>query len=117
MNSTARNIVIVVVLAALVALVPGGGTTAGVIVQALSLGFLGAIAWIASVMYRQHRSSLYLLGDRRRGALYGAIALLAVTLTATTRLWASPAGSVAWLVLVGGGVYVVFAVVWSARKY
>jgi hypothetical protein len=117
MSSTVRNIAIVVVLAAVVALVPGGGTTAAVVIQALSLGFLAALAWIASIMYRQHRSSLYLLGDRRRAALYGAIALLAVTLTATARLWATPAGSVAWLVLVAAGVYAAFAVVWSARKY
>ena len=47
----------------------------------------------------------------------GAVGVLAVTLTATHRLWASPAGSIAWLVLVGASVYVGFAVVWAARRY
>jgi hypothetical protein len=117
MNATVRNIAIIVVLAALVAFLPSGSTTAGVIIQALSLGFLAALAWVASIMYRQQRSALYLLGDRRRAALYGAVVVLAVTLTATNRLWQSSAGSVAWLVLMAGGIYVCFAVVWSARRY
>jgi hypothetical protein len=42
---------------------------------------------------------------------------LAVTLTATHRLWASAGGSIAWLVLVGGAVYVGGTVLWSARRY
>ena len=40
-----------------------------------------------------------------------------LTLTGTSRLWASSAGSVAWLLLMGACAYAVFAVVWSARKY
>ena len=40
-----------------------------------------------------------------------------LTLTATSRLLGSGAGSVAWLLLLGGSVYAVFAVLWSARKY
>ena len=67
-------------------------------------------------MYREHRGSLYLLPDSRRALLYIAIAVLAVTLTATHRLWNSPAGSVAWLVLVGASVYVGCAVIWAARR-
>ncbi|MGO9959292.1 MAG: hypothetical protein ACLP50_25530 [Solirubrobacteraceae bacterium] len=117
MNATVRNIAIIVIVAALVAFLPSGNTTAGVIIQALSLGFLAALAWVASIMYRQQRSALYLLGDRRRAGLYGAVAVLAVTLTATNRLWQSSAGSVAWLVLMAGAIYVCFAVVWSARRY
>jgi len=116
-NPTVRNIAIVLALAAIVAFVPGGGSGAGVLIQVVSLAFLTALGWVASVMYRQNRVTLYSLGDRRRAALYAAIGVLAVTFTATSRLWATSAGSVAWLVLIGAGVYVVFAVVWSARKY
>ncbi len=68
-------------------------------------------------MYRQHRSNLYSLGDRRRAALYAAVAVLAVTFTATPQLTSTRAGSVAWLVLVGASVYVTCAMLWSARKY
>jgi threonine/homoserine efflux transporter RhtA len=117
MNANLRNVVIVLVLAGLVALLPGGGTGASVALQAVSLAFLGALAWIASITYRQRRADLYSLGDGRRAALYAAAAVATLTLTATPRLWHTSAGSVAWLVLLGGAAYTAFAVLWSARKY
>jgi hypothetical protein len=117
MSANARNLVIILVLAALVALVPGGGTTARVILTALSLLFLAALAWVGVVMYRQHRDTLELLGDRRRAALYGAIALLAFLLTARLRMWSSSAGSIAWLVLAAAAAYACFTVFWSSRRY
>ena len=46
-----------------------------------------------------------------------AAAVAALTLTATSRLWATAASEITWLVLIGGAVYAVFAVYWSARKY
>jgi hypothetical protein len=115
--ATARNIAIVLVIAALVAVIPGGGTGATVALQAVSLAFLATLGWFASVSYRQHRSTLYGLGDRRRAILYVAIGVAAVTLTGTTKLWSTPGGSVAWLLLMGGAIYAVFAIFWSARKY
>jgi hypothetical protein len=115
--ATWRNILIVMAIAAVVAFVPGAGHGAGILIEAVSLAFLAAIAWIVSVMYRDHRTELYALGDGRRAALYTALGVLALTLTATPRLWATSAGSVAWLVLVGGGVYVSCAVLWAARRY
>jgi hypothetical protein len=115
--TTWRNILIIVVIAAVVAVVPGGGTGASVVIQAISLAFLVSIAWVASIMYRQHRTALYSLGDGRRAVLYGAVAVATLTLTATPRLWSTSAGSVAWFVLVCACAYAAFAVVWSARKY
>jgi hypothetical protein len=117
MNATARNVLIVLVVAAVVAIAPGGGTGANVVVQAVSLIFLASIVWVASIMYRQYRTELYSLGDGRRAALYVAVGVAAVTLTATSRLTSSSAGSVAWLVLLAGAIYTAFAVVWAARKY
>jgi hypothetical protein len=111
-----RNIVIVLALAAIVAVVPGGGTGANVVLQAVSVIFLGALAWVAAIYYREHRISLLALGDARRAVLYGSIAALAVTLTATDRLWHTSAGSVAWLVLIGGSLYAGGTVLWSARR-
>jgi hypothetical protein len=116
-KSTARNIIIVLVIAAIVAIVPGGGTGANVVSQAVFLAFLAALGWFAMVMYRQHRPTLYSLGDGRRAIVYVAVGVAAVTLTATSRMWASPAGSVAWLVLMAGAIYAGFAIVWAARKY
>lgn len=115
--AAARNILIILAIAALVVLLPGGGTGANVALQALYLVFLATLGWFAMVMYRQHRSTIYGLGDRRRAILYGAIVVLAVTLTGTSKMWHSSAGSVAWLVLIAAGVYAIVAIVWSARKY
>ena len=117
MNTTVRNILIVLVIAALVALVQGGVTAANVAIQAVTLVFLGTIVWFASLMYRERRLSLYALGEGRRALLYVAAGVAALTLTATSRLWSTGAGSVAWLILLGGSAYAVFAVLWSARKY
>jgi hypothetical protein len=112
-----RNVAIVAALAAVVAFAPGGGTGTRVIITGLSILFLASLGWVAGSMYRQHRVSLYSLGDTRRAALYAAAAVLTVTLTGTSRLWQSPLGQVAWLILVGGAVYVGFAVLWAARRY
>jgi hypothetical protein len=115
--STARNIVIVLVIAALVVVIPGGGTGANVTTQAVWLVFLAGLGWAASVMYRQHRTTLYGLGDGRRAILYAALVVALVTLTGTSKLTKTGPGSVAWLVLLGAALYAVIAVVWSARKY
>ena len=115
--STVRNVVIVIVLAALVVAIPGGGTGATVALQAASLVFLAALGWFASVMYRQRRTALYSLGDRRRAILYAAIAVAVLTLTGTSRLWATSAGTIAWCVLLVAAAYAAFAVLWAARQY
>jgi hypothetical protein len=117
-NATLRNILIVLVIAALVALIQGGETAANVAIQAVTLAFLATLGWFAMTMYRQHRVTLYSLGDGRRALLYGAVVVGALTLTATSKLWnAGGAGEVAWLLLLGGAAYAVFSVFWSARKY
>src|SRR5437588_8240668 len=108
-----RNILIILAVAALIVLIPGGGTGATVALQAVYLVFLASLAWFAVIMYRQHRTTLYSLGDRRRAVLYVAVGVAAVMLTGTSKLWHSSGGSVAWLVLLGAAVYAVIAVVWS----
>ncbi len=117
MSSNLRNVLIVLVIAALIAVIPGGGSGAQVALQAVSLVFLATIGWFASIMYRQHRTELDSLGDRRRGVLYGSGAVAAVTLTATPRLWHTSAGSILWLVLIGAAAYGAFTVVRAARRY
>jgi hypothetical protein len=117
MNRTVRNILIVLAIAALVALIQGGVTAANVALQAVSLIFLGTIVWFLSLTYRQYRVTLYGLGEGRRALLYVALGVGTLTLTATSRLLGTGAGSVAWLLLLAGSVYAVFAVLWSARRY
>jgi hypothetical protein len=112
-----RNVAIIFAVAALVVLIPGGGRGASVATQAVWLIFLATLVWFAIIMYRQHRVSLDSLGDRRRAILYAAVAVATLTLTATSRLWSTGAGSVAWLILLAAAAYAVIAVVWSARRY
>src|SRR5438067_12033439 len=113
---TARNIAIILAVAAVVALVPGGGRGANIALQVVWLAFLATMFYFASIMYRQYRVSLYSLGDRRRAVLYAALAVGALTLTATARLWETGAGSVVWLVLLALAVYAVITIFWSARR-
>jgi hypothetical protein len=117
MNKNVRNVLIVLVIAALVALLPGGGSGANVALQAVSLAFLAALAWVAGIMYREHRVALYSLGDTRRAILYGAVAVATLTLTATSQMWSTAAGEIAWLALLIACVYAVVAVVLRARRY
>jgi hypothetical protein len=116
MSKTARNVLIILAIAALVVLVPGGGAAARTITQAVWLAFLASIFWFAVIMYRQNRSSIYSLGDRRRAIVYVALGVAAITLTATNRLWSTGAGKVAWVVLLGASVYAVTAVVVAHRR-
>src|SRR5947209_17871147 len=105
MAKNVRNIAIVFVLAGLLVAIPGGGTGASIAIQAVSLAFLASLGWFASIMYRQHRLSLYSLGDNRRFALYGALGVGAITLTATHRLWQTGGGEIIWFVLMGAALY------------
>lgn len=111
-----RNILIVLALAALVVLIPGGGKGAAVATQAVGLGFLACIAWVASLMYRQNRLSLEMLGTARRTILYSALALATLTLSASSRLWRTPAGSIVWIVLIAAAAYAAISIIWAARR-
>lgn len=115
--TTARNVVIILALAAVVAIIPGGGRASNAILQLLVIGMLSAIAWFAVRLYREHRSEIYSLGDRNRAILYGSAGLLALTVTATERLWETGLGSVAWLALVALACYGVYYVFRTSRQY
>lgn len=115
--SNARNVLIIAALAGVVAAVTAGQEAASMITEAVSLGFLGAFAWIGAYVYREHRDTIYGLGDRRRAVLYGATGALVLILTATDRLWSTSFGSIVWLVLVGGAVYTLYALYRSSKQY
>ncbi len=113
-----RNVAILLVIAALVDVVPGGGNASGTALEFVYLAFFGAFVWVASRLYRDHRTAIYSLGNRRRAITYAAIGVIALTLTGTDRLWnAGPAGNIAWLVLLAGAGYALFEVFRSARRY
>ncbi len=117
MPPAVRNVLIILALAAVVMLVPGGGNASAGILQALVIAMLAAIAWFGVRLYRQHRSDIYALGDRNRGILYGSTGLLALTVTATDRLWATGPGTVVWVALVALACYGVYFVFRASREY
>jgi hypothetical protein len=114
---TARNVLIILALAAIVMLVPGGGNASAGIIQALVIVMLASIAWFGVRLYREHRTDIYSLGDRNRGILYASAGLLALTVTATDRLWETGPGTVVWVALVALACYGVYHVFRSSREY
>jgi hypothetical protein len=117
LNTNVRNFAIIALIAAVIVVIPGGQTASSFVVQAISLAFLGAIAWIASRLYQEHRVSLYSLGDRKRAILYVAAGVATLTFTASSRLFNSGPGSVVWILLLAGCAYAVFWVFRSSREY
>jgi hypothetical protein len=45
------------------------------------------------------------------------LAVAALTLTGTSRLWHTGVGTIVWFALLAGAAYTVFAIVTWARKY
>jgi hypothetical protein len=117
MPETARNILVILALAAVVMLVPGGGDASAGILQALVIAMLASIAWFGVRLYREHRSDIYALGDRNRGILYASAGLVALTVTATDRLWATGPGTVVWVGLIALACYGVYYVFRVSREY
>ena len=117
LNPHVRNFGIIALIAAAIVAIPGGGRAGSFIVQVISLAFLAAIAWIASRLYREHRTSLYALGDRKRLILYVAAGVATLTFTASGRLLNTGLGSIVWILLLASCAYVVFWVFRSSREY
>ena len=107
---TAINIAIVLALAAAVAFLPGGGGAANLFIWLVGIIFWGGLAWFLGRLYREYRTDVYALGDRMRAVLYVSIAVAVLTVTGTRVLWETPAGMLAWFLLVGAASYGVFAV-------
>ena len=116
-GTTARNIAIIVALAAIVAFAPGGGDGADLVSALLSAAFTLVIVFILGRLYLQFRTDIFSLGDRWRGVLYGAVGVILVTLAASSRLFDSGPGALAWFALMGGAVYALYLVWRQYRAY
>lgn len=114
---TVRNVVIVLALAAAVEFLPGGGRAAETFRSVLWVVFAAGIGYMGVRLYREHRISLYSLGPRHRGMLYGAIAAGAVLIAARTRMWQTGGGELVWFVLVALVVYLLMVVYRFWRSY
>jgi hypothetical protein len=116
--SAVRNVGIVLVLAAAVAFIPGGGTTASVVGAVLSTLILVSLAFFVARLYRDHQLDLEMLGDRWRGLLYGAVAVIVVAMAARPRLRSEgDGGTIVWIVLLAGAAYAIYLVWRHHREY
>jgi len=111
----ARNTAIILLIALGVDLVPGGSKGATSVQQLLYLVFLGTFGWIALIQYRQHRTSIYSLGERRRAILYASIGALVLVFSAVWRV--QGVSAVIALVVAGVAIYAIVAIVVAARQY
>ena len=113
-----RNILIVIGLALVVWLVPGGDAASVTISNLLSIIFVGGLLFLAYRLYMENRESIFGLEERQRGVLYAGLALIAITLVATRRMWdAGGLGAILWLALIGSGIYALVGVWRAYREY
>ena len=113
-----RNIFIVIALALVVWLVPGGDEAGITISNLLSIIFVGGILFLGYRLYMENRETVFGLEERQRGILYAGLALLAITLVGTGRMWdAGGVGALVWLALMGAGIYAIYGVWRAYRTY
>jgi hypothetical protein len=113
-----RNILIIIALAVIVWQVPGGASAAGTISNILSLIFVGGLLFFGFRLYMENRETIFGLEERQRGVLYAGLALLAITLVATRRMWeAGGVGAIVWLAMMGAGIYALYGVWRAYREY
>jgi len=113
-----RNIAIVILLAIIVWQVPGGDTASVTINNLLGVIFIGGLLFFGYRFYMEHRDSIFGLEERQRGILYASLALVAIALVATSRMWnAGGLGAVLWLAFISLAVWGLYSVWRAYREY
>jgi uncharacterized protein involved in cysteine biosynthesis len=109
---------VVALVALALVILPGSGSLLDVLLTILSITFFAAIAFMAYRLFRQYRFELETLPDSQRLALFGALGVALVTLTATNRLFdAGGLGALAWFALLGLASYAIYWVWTQYRSY
>ena len=113
-----RNILIIVGLALVVWLVPGGGTGSSTIYNLLTIILTAGLLFFGYRLYMEHRATIFGLGDQQRGILYGSVALAALAILATSRLWDEGGlGALIWFGLIALAVWGMFRVWKTYSEY
>jgi putative copper export protein len=112
-----RNVAIIALVALAIVAIPGGGNAADLVVAVISLAFLAAMAWLGHRLYMENKLTLWSLTTAHRALLYGAIAVIFMTLVATPRLLDGGFGTLAWFALLASGGGAVFYVWTESRRY
>ena len=118
-NQQIRNVAIVLAIAVVVWKVPGGGTAAATISNIFSIAFIAGLFFLGFRLYMEHRETIFGLEERQRGLMYGALALIAFALVATSRMWSDggPLGAVLWLAMLGVAGWTLYSVWRAYRTY
>ena len=113
-----RNIAIILALALAVWLVPGGDTASLTISNLLMILFVGGLLFFGYRLYMEHREAIFGLPERTRGIFYAAMALGAITLVATRRMWDSGGlGAMLWLAFLALAIWGLVSVWRAYREY
>ena len=111
-----RNVLIIVLLALAVWLLPGGDTGSSTVYNLLTVILTAGLIFFAYRLYMENRATIFGLGDRQRGILYGAVGLVGFAFLATTKLWDEGGlGALIWFGLIGLGAYGIYTV-WRAYQ-
>ncbi len=116
-TALARNAGIVVLLGLVVWLVPGGGEGADLVGRILNAIFIVVAVMIIGSLYRRYRGEIFGLGDQWRLALYASVGVALLTVSVTGRLWATGAGALIWVALVGASSYTLYVIWQRYRSY
>lgn len=119
-STTLRNIGIILLLAVAVFALPGGGTGAAIVEALLSIAFGVAIWLVLMRLYREHRTTLFSLGDRHRGILYASfcgILFAGASGGRTGRWWDSAPLTLLWIALLVACFYGFYMVFRHWREY
>ena len=96
-----RNIAIILGLTLIVWLVPGGAAAGRTIDNLLGIIFLGGLLFLGYRLYMERRETIFGLEERQRGIFYASVALAAITLVATRRMWDEGGlGAILWLAFI-----------------
>ena len=96
-----RNIAIILAITLIVWLVPGGDAAGRTIDNLLGIIFLGGLLFFGYRLYMERREAIFGLEERQRGIFYASVALAAITLVATGRMWDEGGlGAILWLAFI-----------------
>ena len=114
-----RNIAIILGLTVVVWLVPGGDRASVTVSNVLSIVFVGGLLFFGYRLYMEHRETIFSLPERQRGILSAAIALAAITIVATGRMWQDGGGlgAILWLAFLGLAIWGLITVWRAYREY
>jgi hypothetical protein len=113
-----RNIAIILAITLVVWLVPGGDEAGRTIDNLLGIIFIGGLLFFGFRLYMEHRETILGLEERQRGIFYAAVALGAITLVATRRMWDQGGlGAVLWLAFIGLAVWGLLSTWRAYREY